>query len=309
MTHGSLVPSGSRAVRSKWHTGRHYPLAHRPSVRTWLTGRQSPVGTRAVSPRVSPGSSGSRPVGHRGLDPSRSGRRAPGSRSVYPERFAVRCRSSIVVRDSSESVTAAYPSLRFGPLAACRRRSGGNVSLGLIVRVIVASPRQAATRRPGSAHTSCRAGFVRAGDCGLSESLNRPAGCVSAAARWRACARPESSESSWRCLVRPPTIGRASHTRARHLLAHTIASLNKQSWQVNCFGEMVPRAPWSSLRISSHFTTIALNSSSLLPPIPIHIAAFLTPSPPTTLYFRSLSPSLPLSLSLKLLISSPRHPT
>ena len=180
MTHGSLVPSGSRAVRSKRHTGRHYSLAHGPSVRTWLTGRQSPVGSRAVSPRVSPGSSGSRPVGHRALDPSRSGRRAPGSRSVYPGRFGVRCRSSIVVRVSSESVTAADPSRRFGPLATCRQRSGGGVSLGRIVRVLVASPRQAAAQWPGGAHTSCRTGFVRAGDCGLSESLTQPAGCVSA---------------------------------------------------------------------------------------------------------------------------------
>ena len=54
---GARAVSGSRAVRFKWHTGRQYPLAHGPSVRTWLTGRQSARGSRAVSPHVAHGPS------------------------------------------------------------------------------------------------------------------------------------------------------------------------------------------------------------------------------------------------------------
>ena len=228
-----LVPGGSRAVSPEWRTGRQYPLAHGPSVahgpsdpsgtrtvnfhrrtgrqrltgrqvqvahgpsipagaravsphvahgpsvRTWLTGRQSPVGARAVSPRVSPGSSGSWPVGRR---------------------FSV----------------------PLGP------RGGGGVCLGRYVRVLVGELRRCLVRPPpygrgahsrGVGRDSC--GQVTVASPGRWSSPAEPAGCVSAAARRRACVRPgaESPGPLGRCLVRPPSSGRSSHTRARHLLA------------------------------------------------------------------------------------------
>ena len=58
--HGPSGSSGTRAVNTRWRTGRQSArgsravsphVAHGPSVRTWLSGRQSPVGARAVSPR------------------------------------------------------------------------------------------------------------------------------------------------------------------------------------------------------------------------------------------------------------------
>ena len=57
MAHGPSVPAGARAVSSH--------VTQRPLVHTWHTVRQSPVGPRTVSPRVSPGSSGSWPIGCR----------------------------------------------------------------------------------------------------------------------------------------------------------------------------------------------------------------------------------------------------